>query len=92
MLERTCDLEASRWHNDRTFSPYDQPVTLDKAVVLGVLVVVISIIGGIPAYVIGSRRRVAVPEVAFIPLVGPTIVMLRSMDMSAGSCCSSSFR
>jgi ABC-type transport system involved in cytochrome c biogenesis permease subunit len=57
-------------------------MAVDKIILFAAILLVISIIGGIPAYVIGSRRSVSTPEVAFIPFVGSTIVLLRSMEMS----------
>src|SRR5215471_1586019 len=41
---------------------------------------VISVVGGVPAYVIGKRRGVYSPGVAFIPGVGPFIVLLWSIS------------
>jgi hypothetical protein len=40
------------------------------------------IVGAVPAYVIGLRRQVRSPGVAFVPYFGATIVFLRSMDIS----------
>jgi hypothetical protein len=57
-------------------------VTFGTAVLIIVIIVLVTVVGGIPAYVIGSRRRVTVPEVAFVPFLGPSIVMLQSMEMS----------
>ena len=42
----------------------------------------ISALGGIPAYLIGQRRGVGDLWVSFIPFVGPTIVLLWSIDRS----------
>lgn len=47
------------------------------------LVVAIGIPVGIPAYVVGLRRDVPLPGLAFIPLIGPWIAMLRSIGTSA---------
>jgi hypothetical protein len=44
---------------------------------------VISLIGGLPAYVIGQRSRVRDAWVAFIPFVGPCIVLLWSVGRSS---------
>lgn len=44
---------------------------------------IIAVIGGIPAYLIGQRLAVANTWVAFIPLVGPIIVLLWSIDRTA---------
>jgi hypothetical protein len=44
---------------------------------------IISVLGGIPAYVIGQRRAVLNTWVAFIPLVGPPIVLLWSINRTA---------
>ena len=41
---------------------------------------------GIPAFVVGSRRRVSAPGLAFVPLVGPYIVILRSIGQSSWMC------
>jgi hypothetical protein len=51
---------------------------------VGVLLVLIVfyVAVSLPAYIIGTRRGVESPGVAFIPLVGPTIVMLWSMEES----------
>jgi hypothetical protein len=38
---------------------------------------------GVPAYVVCSRRHVPLPGLAFIPLVGPWIAILRSIRVSA---------
>jgi len=46
------------------------------------VLIVISVLFSIPAFVIGQRRGVSSPGVAFIPFVGPTIVMLWSMNRS----------
>jgi hypothetical protein len=54
----------------------------DSIAVVLAFVVLAVILGGIPAYVIGVRRRVPSPGVAFVPYVGATIVFLRSMDAS----------
>ncbi len=45
-----------------------------------VIVVLIFAILGVPAYVVGRRRGVAGAWVAFIPIAGPTMVLLWSMD------------
>jgi uncharacterized membrane protein YhaH (DUF805 family) len=44
------------------------------------------ILGSIPAFVIGSRTGVASPGVAFIPIVGPVIVLLHSIKRSGWLC------
>jgi len=43
------------------------------------VLVIITVLGGIPAYVIGERSGVNNAWVAFIPLLGPTIVLLWSI-------------
>ena len=48
-------------------------------------VILIAIVG-IPAYVVGERRRVASPGLAFVPLVGPYIPILRSIGRSGWMC------
>jgi hypothetical protein len=40
---------------------------------------ILAVVGGVPAYVIGQRSGVGNTWVAFIPLVGPTIVLLWSI-------------
>jgi hypothetical protein len=58
-------------------------VTVGERIVLIVaFFALVVVIGGVPAYVIGLRRQVSSPGVAFIPYCGATIVFLRSMDMS----------
>ena len=47
---------------------------------------VISVLGGVPAYVIGQRRAVGSPGVAFIPGLGPFIVLLWSIGRSGWLC------
>jgi hypothetical protein len=47
-----------------------------------IFLVVLVVLAGIPAYTIGLRRAVSSPGVAFIPLFGPTIVILWSMGRS----------
>jgi hypothetical protein len=37
----------------------------------------------VPAFIVGVRRRVSSPGLAFIPFVGPWIVILRSIGTSA---------
>ena len=44
------------------------------------------ILGSIPAYVIGSRLGVVHPAEAFIPIVGPYIVLLHSIKRSGWLC------
>ena len=44
---------------------------------------IIAVVGGLPAYLIGERRGVLSTWVAFIPLAGPVIVFLWSIDRSA---------
>lgn len=40
------------------------------------------VVAGIPSYVVGERRGVRTPAVAFVPLVGPYIVILWSIRKS----------
>lgn len=54
------------------------------AVLIFLLIVWVAV--SVPAYVIGSRCKLSSPGVAFVPLVGPTIVMLWSMDRSGWMC------
>ena len=49
--------------------------------VLFVLVLIV-VLAGVPAYVIGQRRGVEDAWVAFIPFGGPTIVLLWSINRS----------
>ena len=51
-----------------------------------VILVIAVVVGGIPAYVIGKRRNVETPGVAFVPVVGPTIVILWSIARSGWLC------
>ena len=44
------------------------------------------IVGSIPAYVVGKRRGLTHAGEAFIPFVGPTIVVLRSVGRSGWLC------
>jgi len=58
-------------------------MTVGERIVFIVAVLTIAVVvGGIPAYVIGLRRQVRSPGVAFIPSVGAIIVFLRSMDVT----------
>jgi hypothetical protein len=43
---------------------------------------VIAVVGGLPAYLIGQRRGVDNLWVSFIPFAGPTIVLLWSIGRS----------
>jgi hypothetical protein len=58
--------------------------------VSGAAVLLFLLIGwvalSVPGYVIGKRCDVNHPGVAFVPFVGPTIVMLWSMDRSGWMC------
>jgi hypothetical protein len=47
-----------------------------------VFIVALLVVVSVPAYVIGKRRGVGAPGVAFIPVIGPTIVLLWSSDRS----------
>jgi hypothetical protein len=51
---------------------------------MGVLIVLVLVVvlAGVPSYVIGQRRGVSDAWVAFIPFVGPTIVLLWSIGRS----------
>jgi formate hydrogenlyase subunit 3/multisubunit Na+/H+ antiporter MnhD subunit len=58
---------------------------VSSAIVL--LVLLLVLVGmAVPAYVVGKRREVRDAWVAFIPLFGPTIVLLWSMDRSGWMC------
>jgi hypothetical protein len=46
------------------------------------LLLVLSPVAGIPAYVVCARRNVSLPGLAFIPLIGPWIAVLRSIGTS----------
>ena len=62
---------------------YAQPVTVGERIVfILAFFTFVVVVGAIPAYVIGVRRQVPSPGVAFIPYCGATIVFLRSMNMS----------
>ena len=54
-----------------------------RAFLIVVIVALATIVGGIPAYVIGSRRQVSSPGLAFVPFFGAPIVLLRSIGASA---------
>ena len=47
-----------------------------------IVLVLIVVLAGVPSYVIGQRRGVSDPWVAFIPIGGPTIVLLWAIDRS----------
>ena len=44
------------------------------------------VIGGIPSFVIGQRRGVESPGLAFVPVVGPILVLLWSIGRSGWLC------
>jgi hypothetical protein len=46
------------------------------------LVLLSVVLVGVPAFVVGERRQVEAPALAFVPLVGPWIVILRSIHRS----------
>ncbi|HUZ14811.1 MAG TPA: hypothetical protein VMU72_01370 [Gaiellaceae bacterium] len=48
--------------------------------------IAVWIVGSIPAYVVGSRLGVVHPGEAFIPVVGPYIVLLHSVKRSGWLC------
>ena len=54
----------------------------DRITVLLAFLAIVVVVGAVPAYVIGLRRQVRSPGVAFVPFFGATIVFLRSMDIS----------
>ena len=45
-----------------------------------VFVVLVFVFFGLPSYVVGQRRGVSDAWVAFIPIAGPTMVLLWSID------------
>jgi hypothetical protein len=47
-----------------------------------VLLLFVVVVVGIPAFVVGQRRGVESPGIAFVPLVGAWIVILRSIGRS----------
>jgi len=55
---------------------------------LGVLIYIVLaiVIPGIPSYVIGQRRGVESPGLAFVPAVGPVLVLLWSTGRSGWLC------
>jgi hypothetical protein len=55
-------------------------------VVLLLALVVYWVAPAVPAFVIGRRRGLTHAWVAFIPIVGPTIVILRSINHSGWLC------
>ena len=54
-------------------------ISVWELLILLLLVALVSV----PAYVIGTRREVDSPWLAFIPYVGPWIVLLRSVGTTA---------
>ena len=48
-----------------------------------VFLLFLFVVYSVPAFVIGQRRGVEAPGLAFIPIVGPWIVVLRSIGRSA---------
>jgi hypothetical protein len=49
----------------------------------GIVLILLLVFGwAIPAFIIGRRRRVRRPGVAFVPIFGPWIVILRSIGRS----------
>jgi uncharacterized membrane protein YhaH (DUF805 family) len=44
------------------------------------------IVPGIPAFVVGQRRGVEAPGLAFVPVVGPVLVILWSIGRSGWLC------
>jgi hypothetical protein len=48
---------------------------------VGLLLIGVVVVG-IPAFVVGQRRRVDSPGIAFVPFVGAWIVILRSIGRS----------
>jgi hypothetical protein len=51
------------------------------------LLVLVFFVGlAVPAYVVGRRRGVSNPGVAFIPFIGPTLVILWSIGRSGWLC------
>jgi len=53
-----------------------------KGIGVIVLIVLIVVVAGIPSYVIGRRRGVESPGLAFVPGVGPILVLLWSIGRS----------
>ena len=47
---------------------------------------VLVVLFGIPCYVIAQRRNLQYAWVAFVPLLGPTIILLWSIDRSGWMC------
>ena len=50
-----------------------------------IILLIAYVIMSIPAYVIGERRGVEDTWVAFVPFIGPTIVVLWSIDATTGA-------
>ncbi len=48
-----------------------------------IILLLIVVLPSIPAYIVCERRGVGSPGLAFIPIVGPTIVILQSIETSA---------
>ena len=54
---------------------------------LELLLLVLFYVGfAVPAYVVGRRRGVSNPGIAFVPLIGPTLVILWSIGRSGWLC------
>jgi hypothetical protein len=51
-----------------------------------VLFLILVVLIGIPAFVLGERRGVSSPGWAFVPVVGAWIVVLRSFNRPGGMC------
>jgi hypothetical protein len=51
-----------------------------------IILLLLLVVPMIPAYVVAERRGVISPAVAFVPLVGPYIVILWSIDRSGWLC------
>ena len=50
------------------------------------LLVLFVVVLGVPAYVVGRRRGVSNPGLAFVPFIGPTLVILWSIGRSGWLC------
>ena len=51
-----------------------------------VYLILLIVLPGIPAFVVGQRRGVESPGLAFVPFIGPTLVILWSIGRSGWLC------
>jgi hypothetical protein len=79
-LRRRCDIRVRRGRSHRTIT---RPDPKGLIIVTGIIVLLLIWLGlSVPAYVVGQRRGVTSAGVAFVPFVGPWIVILWSIQRS----------